>query len=172
LSAVRSKAESLGARDGGILHQRDTFFVAGHARLKLREFGDGRGELISYVRLDIATARGSEYVLASVDRPGDVRAVLEHALGIVCTVTKARQLFLLRSTRIHLDEVEELGSFVELETVIDQQSEDEAHHELWTVAKALEIGPEDFIDVPYAVLLERRSLCSRGDRHGKSGPSA
>jgi predicted adenylyl cyclase CyaB len=170
LSALHSKAEGLGARDGGLLHQRDTFFVAERARLKLREFGDGRAELISYVRPDVAMARGSEYVLASVDRAAEVRAVLEHALGIVCTVTKARHLFLLRSTRIHLDEVEELGSFVELETVIDRQSEDEAHHELWTVAKALAIEPTDFIAVPYAVLLER--LSSGEDRRDKSGPSA
>jgi predicted adenylyl cyclase CyaB len=163
---VRSRAEGLGARDGGILHQRDTFFVAERARLKLREFGDGRAELISYVRPDVATARGSEYILASVERAADVRAVLEHALGIVCTVTKVRHLFLLQSTRVHLDEVEELGSFVELETVVDQQSEEEAHHELWTVAKALEIEPGDFIDVPYAVLLERRRTPSAERGYG------
>jgi adenylate cyclase class IV len=75
LAVVRARAEGLGARDAGILHQRDTFFMAQHARLKLREFGDGRAELISYARPDVATARGSDYVLAPIDRPADVRAV-------------------------------------------------------------------------------------------------
>jgi predicted adenylyl cyclase CyaB len=156
LAVVRAKAEGLGARDMGTLHQRDTFFAAHHARLKLREFGNGRAELISYVRPDVVAARGSDYVLAPVERPGEVRAALEHALGILCTVTKVRHLFLLGATRIHLDEVEGLGSFVELETVIDQQSEDEARSELGTVANALDIRPAQLIGAPYAVLLEHR----------------
>jgi predicted adenylyl cyclase CyaB len=153
LAAVRARAVRLGARDQGVLHQRDTFFAASQARLKLREFGDGRAELISYARSDVATARSSDYVVAPVDAPADVRAALGHALGVVCTVIKARQLLLFRATRIHLDEVEGLGSFVELETVIDGQSDDEAHAELAAIAKALELEAGDFVAVPYAELL-------------------
>jgi predicted adenylyl cyclase CyaB len=156
LSELRAKALGLGARDMGILRQRDTFFAAPHARLKLREFGDGRAELISYVRPDVPTARGSDYVLAAVDRPAEVRSALEHALGIVGTVSKIRQLFLLRATRIHLDEVEGLGFFIELETVIDRQTDDEAHLELRTIAEALNIEPTDWVALPYAELLKRR----------------
>lgn len=153
LTAIRAKAQSLGARDAGILRQRDTFFTAPHARLKLREFGDGRAELISYVRPDVPMARGSDYVIAPVDRPADLRAVLEHSLGIVCVVTKDRQLLLLHSTRIHLDEVEGLGSFVELETVMEGQSEDDAHSELRSIADALGIEEGALIAVPYVELL-------------------
>jgi adenylate cyclase class 2 len=155
LSVVRARALALGATDAGLLRQRDTFFGAPHARLKLREFGDGRAELISYVRPDVAAARRSDYVVAPVDHPVEVRAALEHALGAVCTVTKVRHLLLLRSTRIHLDEVEGLGSFVELETVIDRQSNDEAHAELRGIADALGLDPATFLAVPYAELLER-----------------
>jgi hypothetical protein len=75
-------------------------------------------------------------------------------------VTKARHLFLLRATRIHLDEVEGLGSFVELETAINQQSEDEAHSELRAIADGLMIEASALIAVPYAVLLERRRTYS------------
>jgi predicted adenylyl cyclase CyaB len=156
LAGFRQRAERLGARDAGFLQQRDTFFVAHHARLKLREFGNGKAELISYVRSDVATARRSDYVISDVDRPAEMRAVLEHALGIVCTVTKTRRLLLLGATRIHLDEVEGLGSFVELETVVEQQSEGEAHDELQGIARALEMDERDLIAVPYAALLESR----------------
>jgi predicted adenylyl cyclase CyaB len=155
LAAVRASAEALGARDMGTLHQRDTFFAAPHARLKLREFRDGRAELISYARPDVATARGSDYVVAPIDRPADVHAALEHALGVVATVTKVRHLFLFRATRIHLDQVEGLGSFVELETVIDRQSEGEAHDELRAIVQALRIETSDLIALPYAEQLER-----------------
>lgn len=98
-------------------------------------------------------ARCSDYVIAPVDRPADLRAVLEHSLGIVCVVTKVRQLLLLHSTRIHLDEVEGLGSFVELETVMEGRSEDDAHRELRSIANGLEIEEGALIAVPYAELL-------------------
>ncbi len=80
------------------------------------------------------------------------RAALEHALGIVGPVREVRHLFLLRSTRIHLDEVEGLGSFVELETVIDRQSDDKALNELRTNADALRIDASDLVPLPYAEL--------------------
>lgn len=156
LAGVRARAERIGARNAGLLYQRDTFFVAPHARLKLRELGDGKAELISYVRPDVATARASDYVIAAVERPAEVHAALEHALGILCTVTKTRHLFLLGATRIHLDKVEGLGSFIELETVVERQSEGEARDELQRIARALEIDEGDLVGVPYAVLLESR----------------
>lgn len=81
LDAVRRRAEVLGARDAGMLRQRDTFFTARHARLKLRDFGDGRAELISYVRPDTAEARGSDYVICPVAQPDQLAAVLTHASG-------------------------------------------------------------------------------------------
>jgi predicted adenylyl cyclase CyaB len=149
LRVVRARAEALGARDMGILNQRDTFFGALRARLKLREFGDGSAELISYTRPDVASARGSDYVLAPVDRPAAVRAALEQSLGILGTVVKVRHLFLLQATRIHLDEVEGLGSFVELETVIAGQSDEEAHGELRGIAEALHIEAKDLVALPY-----------------------
>jgi predicted adenylyl cyclase CyaB len=168
LATVHAKAQNLGARDMGILCQRDTFFAAPHARLKLREFGDGRAELISYVRPDVATARGSDYVLAPIAHLADLRAALEHALGIVGTVSKRRHLFLIQATRIHLDEVEGLGSFVELETVIDRQSEDEAFSELRTIAEALGIQATDLVALPYTEQLEHlRSVPQPGVKPGQ-----
>ncbi len=65
-----------------------------------------------------------------------------------------------RATRIHLDEVEGLGSFIELETVIDRQSDDEAHDELRSIASALEIEATALVALPYADLLARAD--SRG----------
>jgi predicted adenylyl cyclase CyaB len=153
LDAVRARAVRLGAIDSGVIRQRDTFFGASRARLKLRESAEGPAELISYLRPDVSAARGSDYVIAPVGRPAEVREALEHALGIVCTVTKTRQLFLLRATRIHLDEVEGLGSFVELETVVDGQSDAEAHAELASIATALALEESAFVAVPYADLL-------------------
>jgi len=156
LDAVRRSAEALGARDAGVLHQRDTFFAAHRARLKLREFGDGRAELISYIRPDTAQARGSDYAIGPVAHAEQLAAVLTHALGTSGIVVKTRHLLLYRHTRIHLDEVAGLGRFVELETVVDEQSDAEARAELDAVATALAIAPEDIEAVPYVELLARR----------------
>ncbi|HTE20403.1 MAG TPA: class IV adenylate cyclase [Armatimonadota bacterium] len=153
LGAARTRAERLGARDAGFLHQRDVFFPAPDGRLKLRDFGDGTGELIAYRRADSEAAVGSDYVLFRTDEAAVLEAVLRHALGQRGSVTKRRQLYLFRNTRIHLDEVEGLGTFVELETVITGQTEAEAHAELEEVAAALELQAEDRVAQAYVDLM-------------------
>ena len=118
--------------------------------------GDGHGELISYRRPDTREARGSDYFVYPVADPALLRATLEHALVSGGAVRKRRHLFLYRHTRIHLDEVEGLGAFVELETVMTGQSEHEGHAELAHVAEALALKPEDAIPQPYVELLLNR----------------
>ena len=152
LDAAATRARALGAHDAGVLHQRDTFFAASAGRLKLRELGDGRAELIAYRRPDVAAARASDYVIARVEDARAVRAALKRALGVTCVVVKTRRLLLHGATRIHLDTVEGLGTFVELETVIGEQSDDDAHAELGAIATALGIRDEDHVAVPYADL--------------------
>ncbi len=155
LESVHRLAVALGAREADVLHQCDTFFDAPKARLKLREFGDGTAELISYVRPDNTQARASEYHLAKVTQPTSLTACLTHALGTTGTVSKRRQLLLYRNTRIHLDAVEGLGTFVELETVVTDQTDAQAHDELRQVAEALQLRAEDSVSEPYVALLGR-----------------
>jgi len=156
LGGIRARAEALGAEDRGDLRQRDSFFPAALGRLKLRDFGDGTGELIAYRRPDSTEARGSDYLLAKLTDPAALRGVLSFGLGEAGTVCKQRRLFLWRHTRIHLDEVEGLGEFVELETVIVEQPEAEAHEELRRVVDALGLRDEDRIARAYVDLLNDR----------------
>jgi predicted adenylyl cyclase CyaB len=160
LVAVRRRAESLGAQDRGVLHQRDVFFQSPLARLKLREFGDGTAELISYRRSDTGEPRGSDYLICPVAEPNQLAAVLSHALGTAGIVKKTRHLLLYRHTRIHLDEVDGLGSFVELETVLAGQSDADGHAELRQVAAALDLRVHDGVAEPYVELLS-----PSGERH-------
>jgi predicted adenylyl cyclase CyaB len=157
LALVRQRAHALGARDAGVLEQDDIFFDAPLGRLKLRDFGDGRAELISYRRPDTPEARGSDFFTYPVADPAALRATLAHALRTGGVVRKRRHLFLYRQTRIHLDEVEGLGQFVELETVMSGQSEGEAEAELRHVAAALSLKAEDAIAQPYVELVPHRT---------------
>jgi len=108
---------ALGAVDQGALEQRDSYFTARRGRLKLRN-GDEGSELIAYRRLDSAEQAESTYVLAPVSEPEALSEALDAALGTVVVVSKRRRLFLWEGVRIHLDEVEGLGSFVEFEAVL------------------------------------------------------
>ncbi len=136
-----------------MLVQVDTFFVAPRARLKLRDFGDGRAELISYVRADRTEARASDYIVAPVADPEVLARALTMALGTTGVVRKQRHLFMYKHTRIHLDDVKDLGSFVELETVLTDIGDEDGHRELHEVAAALGLHPDDHVAKPYVELL-------------------
>jgi predicted adenylyl cyclase CyaB len=155
--AVLERALALGARDCGFVEQEDSFFPAPLGRLKLRDFGDGTGELIGYRRADADAARPSNYLISKTAEPSVLKKVLAYALGDAGVVRKRRRLLLFRHTRIHLDQVEGLGSFAELETVISDQTEDEALAELAQVARALHLDRERPIARAYIDLL--RETC-------------
>jgi adenylate cyclase class IV len=107
--------------DGAAQHieQDDTFFPCTHGRLKLRDFGDGTGELIHYERPDAEGPKLSDYVRVPTADPAALREALARAHGVLGRVRKSRVLLLAGATRIHLDRVEGLGDFLELEVVLD-----------------------------------------------------
>lgn len=152
---LRERALALGAEPAGVLRQVDTFYRVATGRLKLRDFGDGTGELISYLRADEASARRSDYRIYPTKSPAALGEVLAHALGTCGCVRKTRTLLLWRSTRIHLDEVEGLGRFVELETVMQGQTEADAADEHRALASALGLRVEDALAEAYVDLLDR-----------------
>jgi homotetrameric cytidine deaminase len=117
------RARALGAEDRGELRQRDTYFAAARGRLKLREQDPGGAVLIAYERADAAAARESRYRIAPVEDAAALREALDAALGTVAVVDKRRRLLLWEGVRIHLDRVEGLGDFVELEGVADEGSD-------------------------------------------------
>jgi homotetrameric cytidine deaminase len=109
------RAIALGAEDRGEIAQRDTYFGRTAGRLKLREQWPGEAELIEYRRPDEPGPRVSDFRLVPVSDPDGLREALDAALGTLVVVEKRRRLLLWDGVRIHLDEVEGLGSFLELE---------------------------------------------------------
>lgn len=100
------------------IDQDDTFFRCPSGRLKLRELSSSEGQLIFYERLDCAGPKESRYFICPITQPSSLRETLTLALGIVGRVRKRRLLYLVGNTRIHIDEVEGLGHFLELEVVL------------------------------------------------------
>ncbi len=115
---ARTVAARLATQRAGEQIQVDTYFHCAHGRLKLREIDAQRAELIAYVRADEPDAKASAYHLLDVPDAAALKAALASALGIRCVVRKRREIFLYHNVRIHLDQVDGLGEFLEFEAVL------------------------------------------------------
>jgi adenylate cyclase class IV len=166
LAAVRSRAVDAGASDHGCFHQVDTFFKTGSGRLKLRRESTGAA-LISYNRADEAAPRMSAYELVQVSDPEAIERVLSHVLPIRIVVRKRRCLLILNGTRLHLDRVEQLGDFVELETVVSNRSIGAARREAASVIRLLGLGDLPPQGQAYVDLLEA-TLDTHEDGRGEA----
>jgi len=154
LVQAREAALRLGAREAGILEQTDTYFHCTTGRLKLRETAGRPAELIAYARADEPDVRASAYHLVPVPEPGPLKRSLASALGVRVVVIKRRRLLLWHNVRIHLDEVEGLGSFVEFEAVMGEgEDEPTAYERIATLADALALQPGDRISTSYGELM-------------------
>src|SRR5579859_5386459 len=153
-AATLARCLALGAEDCGFLEQRDTYCMERSARLKLREQGKAGSELIAWGRPDSLEPKESTYVLATVVEAGPMAEALEYALGPpVVVVSKRRHLLLWERVRIHLDEVDGLGSFLEFEAVLepgaDAEASAEAHEQLARLRDALGVADEALVSVGY-----------------------
>jgi homotetrameric cytidine deaminase len=147
-------ALGLGATDSGVISQRDTYFAHARGRLKLREQEPGEDELIEYRRFDDPRARTSSYRRVPVANAAELRAALDAALGTLVVVAKRRHLLLRDNVRIHLDEVEGLGTFLELEAVASEGSDLASEHaQVAELRDRLEIGDAALLGQSYSDLL-------------------
>jgi adenylate cyclase len=119
LAAIERKAAKLADQGPTVLEQEDVFFHCSRGRLKLRRLAD-RAELIAYERPDAAGPKESRYVVYRTDDPDGLQNALSLAPGVRGVVRKRRTLYLIGPTRVHLDRVEGLGDFVELEVVLSE----------------------------------------------------
>ncbi len=145
------RALALGAEDRGEIAQRDTYFAGASGRLKLREQTPGEAELIQYRRADAKGTSTSEYRIVPVAEADSLREALDAALGTLVVVDKRRRLLLWEGVRIHLDAVEGLGSFVELEALAEAGGDLEAKVD--RLRAELEIGEDSLVAESYSDLL-------------------
>jgi predicted adenylyl cyclase CyaB len=142
--------------DGGpeLIEQDDTFFACATGRLKLRVFADGSGQLIAYERADAAGPKMSDYSITAVSEPGALRETLSRALGQNGRVIKRRTLYRIGRTRVHLDVVEGLGEFLELEVVLrDGESDDAGVREAHELLERLGIAVSQLVSGAYVDLM-------------------
>lgn len=147
----------LADRGPTLFAQDDTFFACPNGRLKLRAFSDAEGQLIFYRRDDREGPTLSEYMIAKTSEPDALRATLTLAYGATGRVKKTRTLCIVGQTRVHLDDVEGLGHYMELEVVLaPEQSVDDGRAIAEALMTRLGIGPESLVTRAYVDLIARK----------------
>ena len=153
---ARDRAAVLGYRQRSVLLQRDTFFRCASGKLKLRE-EEGRAMLIYYGRRTIGALQLSTYEIVEIVDPENTRTMLTAALGVIAEVRKERTLLMRANVRLHLDRVEKLGEFGEIEAVIPEGSDPErSRAAVDELLAALQISRESLIDLSYFELADPR----------------
>lgn len=157
LDAVEARLAEQGCPLVTHMRQVDTYFTTPTGRLKLREIDGATTEIIGYQRTDLPAARTSNYELARVADGQALRAVLAAVLPVHVVVAKMRDLYRLEDTRIHLDDVDGLGTFVELETAVYGSEHLAAERQCARLFATLALDPEDVVGPSYADLMAAHS---------------
>jgi len=151
-------ARRLSDRPETLLVQHDVFFGRQTGMLKLRRINGSAAELIAYTREQGDQPRPSRYEIAPVVDFESTRRTLGAALGELASVRKTRRLFLRGRTRIHLDRVEGLGDFLELEVVLGPGDDEESgREEAASLMDQLGVEPGDLLDLTYAQMLGNKA---------------
>lgn len=158
-AGIKARAEALSDTACEIIAQEDTFFVTPQGRLKLRELANKRAQLIYYARNNQSGPKRSDYHITESDDAQNLKTVLGLAYGVRGVVRKTRYLYLAGQTRIHLDDVSGLGTFMELEVVMQPgQSDQEGQAIAEDLMQKLGVTPADLLEGAYMDLIESKMV--------------
>lgn len=138
----------------GVDNQIDTYFKVGSGRLKLRE-GNIENQLIYYKRENTENPKQSDVILFKTDPGSSLKEILKQSLGILVVVEKKREIYFIDNVKFHLDYIEGLGTFVEIEaidtdgTIGKEKLSEQCNYYL----DLLQIPHEDMIPDSYSDLL-------------------
>ena len=154
-AAIRRSAEALSDTSMQVIPQEDTFFFVPKGRLKLRQLAPDHAQLVYYERPDQEGPKRSNYHIFETDNPQGLKTTLTLALGVRGVVRKTRYLYLVGQTRVHLDEVEGLGQFMELEVVLHpDQSDAEGQSIARDLMTRLGVAESDLLERAYMDMIE------------------
>ena len=114
LNEIREYLRSQRAEFRGTDLQTDTYFNVASGRLKLRE-GNIENSLIFYNRANTSGLKQSDFELLPVSDGITLKHILTQAIRVKIIVKKRREIYYIRNVKFHLDVLEEIGEFVEIE---------------------------------------------------------
>lgn len=152
IDSIKSFEEKLKgiANHSGVLTQKDIYYKSKAGLLKLRVQDDSH-QLIKYNRDETTEDRWSNYDILIMDGK-NVEKYLADLFEIEVVVEKVRTLYMYKNTRIHLDEVKNLGEFLELESVV-VETLDKAKSEFDQIVEILSLDLNKQLRMSYRDLL-------------------
>ena len=143
-----------GADYKGTDHQIDTYFNVPNGRLKLRE-GNIENALIHYQRSNEAGPKQADIHLYKNTPKPALKEVLTAALGILTIVDKSREIYFIENVKFHIDDVKDLGTFVEIEAIDTNGSIgiEQLKKQCESYLNLFKISEEDLVSVSYSDLL-------------------
>ena len=154
---IRELVKELDHTFVGLDHQIDTYFKTTNGRFKLRESSLSGPYLIFYIRNNISGPKSSVYQKLPVADAKGLKDLLKEMQGIHTIIEKKREIYLYENVRIHLDEVKELGNFLEFEAVMDEKysNKEMETRKVDYLMEKLGIKNEHLISKSYENLMER-----------------
>ncbi len=153
LAAIQKILKSGNAEFKGTDRQIDSYFKVNSGRLKLRE-GNIENALIHYNREDKVEAKESDVMLYKSSKNELLKELLTRALGILVTVDKEREIYFIGNVKFHLDKVEGLGEFVEIEAIGDEDvNKDDLMKQCKFYLNLFNISSKDLVPFSYSDML-------------------
>ncbi len=151
---IRAVLKSKNARFEGIDHQVDTYFKVKNGRLKLRE-GNIENNLIYYKRDNITGPKESDCQLFPTASGSHLKNMLAGSLGILAIVDKQREIYYIDNIKVHIDVVQDLGSFIEIEACDEKGNvtRDRLYDQCKELIQAMHIVEEDLESRSYSDLI-------------------
>jgi len=158
IEALESKLKKLNPLLIGTDHQVDTYFNVPNGRLKLRE-GNIENSLIHYHRVNTASTKQSDVTLYQHPADKNLKELLSKALGVKIVVNKKRKIYFIGNIKFHFDNVNELGSFIEVEAIDKDGSIgiEKLKEQCSNYAQFFNITEDQFIAESYSDLLAKKS---------------
>ncbi|MCA9388804.1 class IV adenylate cyclase [Candidatus Berkelbacteria bacterium] len=151
---IREILKSQGADSKGTDHQIDTYFSTKRGRLKLRE-GKIENCLVYYERTNQAGPKQSDVALFKTEPNSALKEMLQKSNGVLVVVDKKREIYFIDNVKFHLDNVEGLGEFVEIEAIGSHEdlTRDDLLRQCQEYLKLFGIQEEDLISQSYSDLI-------------------
>jgi predicted adenylyl cyclase CyaB len=156
LKPFQQKLQELSAKHVGAFHQVDTYYDIPQGRLKLRETeGENKAQLVYYERPDVQGPKQTQVFIIELTKPQNMKQFLSKVLRTKTVVDKQRAIYRIKGTQVHLDTVQNLGTYVEFERPTENTPEaaQKAQEILKKLMQTLGVKPETLIKRSYSDLI-------------------
>ena len=159
LEHIRKILKERNADFKGTDFQTDTYFKVPIGKLKLREGNIGYS-FVYYKREEKNGPKKSDVFFFHPPRNSSLKEILSQALGILIVIKKKREIYFIDNIKFHIDKVEKLGNFIEIEAIDENKKirQEQLFEQCNLYMKLFKLKKEDLIENSYSDLLMNKEI--------------